>query len=99
MAASAPGVALLETTMPSSVVSCEYTSTVVGVRATHSGKEERSYLASMVPTSENLALFQISNIYTDLPPAGDLHPWFIPWTHPPPPRLRPDKSYPAHTVP
>jgi hypothetical protein len=52
---------LLEATVSSSLVSCEYTNTVVGVRATPSGsKEERGYLASMVVIANGSSNFRKS---------------------------------------
>lgn len=61
MAASAPGVQLLEATVSSSLLSCEHTATVLGVRATPSGsKEERGYLTSMVIIANGSSSFRKS---------------------------------------
>jgi len=69
MAASAPGVELLEATVSSSLVSCEYTGTVIGVRATPSGsKAERRYLASMVVIANGSSNFRKS-VFIPISPA------------------------------
>lgn len=61
MAADAPGVTLLEATVSSTLVSCEHTGTVIGVRAKLSGsKEERGYLASMVVIANGSSNFRKS---------------------------------------
>jgi squalene monooxygenase len=61
MAAGAPGVRLLEATVSSSLVYCERTGSVVGVRATPSGgKEEHVYFASMVAIANGSSNFRRS---------------------------------------
>jgi squalene monooxygenase len=68
MAASAPGVELLEATVSSSLVSCKHTGSVVGVRATPTGnKEERAYLASMVVIANGSSNFRKS-VYIPISP-------------------------------
>ena len=68
MAASAPGVELLEANVSSSLVSCEHTGSVVGVRATPSGsKQESVYLASMVVIANGSSNFRKS-VYIPISP-------------------------------
>ena len=70
MAANAPGVELLEAIVASSLVSCEHTGSVLGVRATPSGsKEERVYLASMVVIANGSSNFRKS-VYVPIPPTS-----------------------------
>lgn len=61
MAAGAPGVDLLEANVSPSLVSCEHTGSVLGVRATPSGsKENRVYLASLVVIANGSSNFRKS---------------------------------------
>lgn len=58
-AAGAPGVTMLEATVtPSSVILCEHTGRVLGIKATPTGQREQIYLSKMVVFATGTATFR-----------------------------------------